>query len=814
MAEAINSKTANRAAPDAAFTGSYNVIGKPRPRHDAWSKVLGDTVYAADYIVPGMLYGKVLRSEHAAARIRSIDTRAAEEISGVIAVMTAKDVPHNETVTKFGQTHTVGGFEGLYRVLADKKVRFKGEAVAIVAAETLELATAALQEIKVDYEPLEGVFDPVEAMKPGAYLVGEEESNVICSYKVRKGDVVKGFAEADVIVENTYRVQPVDHAYIEPEAGVAWMDDEGVITIRASTQVIEHFRGIAEVLGLPQNKVRVIAPMLGGGFGGKEDITVETYLALLVQKTRRPVSLTFTREESILAHAKRHPYVMHYKTGAAADGKLVAMEAELISDAGAYVYLSPWVLLYSTANAAGPYDISHVKVDTHTVLTNNIFNSANRGFGANQPCFAYECQLDELAEKLGLSALEIRRKNYLHKGDSLATGRELENAVETEATAEKVVAALGEPAQPRHAAEMIGQGIASCMSSYGRMCFLHDTSRSYVSVDLDGSVSVRCGVQDLGGGQASSLAQIAAEALGVPMEDVSVFHGDSALTPLAGTTTATRQLYMSGNATLKAAATVRRNLLEKAGRMLSMDPAFLDIRDRNVFIQPERKPWMVVENENRECTINYGGDRGDIIVSEVCGNNDPDTIIPLTDVIKAAAADGIELYCMAQFNAPARELMDFKTGQGQVWPDLTFGTVGMEVAVDTETGMIDVLKIISCFDVGQAINPLSAEGQIEGGAVYGLGYGLCEDVVIDKGITMTPSLAEYLIPTAMDVPEVESIMIESGGGIGPFGAKGIGEPSTVPAAPALANAVAAAIGARVRALPLTPDRILEVLGKI
>lgn len=814
MSEINKVKIKNSAASDARSNSSYNVIGQPKPRHDAWSKVLGDTVYAADHTVSDMLYAKVLRSEYAAANILSIDTGEAEKMPGVTAVITARDVPNNETVTKFGQTHTVGGFEGLYRVLADKKVRFKGEAVAIVAAETLELANAALKKIKVDYQPLEGVFDPVEAMHSDAYLVGEEDTNVICSYKIRKGDVEKGFAEADVIVENTYRVQPVDHAYIEPEAGVAWLDDEGVITIRASTQVIEHFRGIAEVLGLPQNKVRVITPMLGGGFGGKEDITVETFLALLVQKTRRPVSLTYTREESILAHSKRHPFVMHYKTGATKDGKLVAQETKLISDAGAYIYLSPWVLLYATVNAPGPYDVANVKVDTHTVLTNNTFNSANRGFGANQPCFACECQLNELAKKLGMSPLAIRKKNYLHKGDSIATGRVLDNAVETEATAEKVVAALGEPTRPRHAYEKIGQGFASCMSSYGRMCFLHDTSRSYVSVELDGSVTVRCGVQDLGGGQASSLAQITAEALGVPLEDITVFHGDSALTPLAGTTTATRQLYMSGNATLKAAATVRRNLLEKAGLMMGIDPGFLDIRERNVFIQQSRKPWMVVEGENRECTVSYGGSRDDIISSENCPDGDPDRVIPLIDVIRACAADGVELYCMAQFNAPAKELMDFKTGQGQVFPDFTFGTIGMEVAVDTETGIIDVLKIVSCFDLGQTVNPLSAEGQMEGGAVYGLGYGLCEDVIMEQGITKTPSLAEYLIPTAKDVPDVETIVIESGGGIGPFGAKGIGEPSTVPAAPALANAVTDAIGKRVHTLPLTPDKILKALGKI
>jgi CO/xanthine dehydrogenase Mo-binding subunit len=792
----------------------YHVIGKPRPRHDAWAKVSGQTVYAGDHKVPGMLYAKVLRSEYAAAKLLSIDTRDAEKIKGVVAVMTAKDVPHNETATRFGQTHEVGGFEGLYRVLADKKMRFKGEAVALVAAKTLAIANEAVKRIKVEYEPLEGVFDPEEAMKPNAYLVGEDESNVICSYKIRKGDVEEGFAQADVIIENTYRVQMVDHAYMEPEAGVAWKDDEGIITIRAATQVIEHFRGIADVLGLPHNKVRVITPMLGGGFGGKEDITVETYLALLVYKTGKPVSLTFTREESILSHSKRHPYVMHYKTGATKDGKLVAMEAELISDAGAYVYLSPWVLLYSTVNAPGPYDITNVKVDTHTVLTNNTFASANRGFGANQPCFAYESQLDELANKLNMSPLEIRRKNYLHTGETLATGRVLEHAVETEQTAIKAFEALGEPTKPRKPSERIGQGIASCMSSYGRMTFLHDTSRSFVSVELDGTATVRCGVQDLGGGQASSLAQIVSEVLGIPMEKITVFHGDSALTPLAGTTTATRQLYMSGNATLKAAATVRQNLLRKAGEMMGIEPAFLDLKNEKVFIQPERKPWMVKEGRDRECTITYGGDRDDLIEAEVCVDYDPEKILPLEKVIRAAAADGMSLFHAAQFNAPARELIDFKTGQGQVFPDFTFGTIAMEIAVDIETGEVDVLKIISCFDVGQAINPLSVEGQMEGGAVYGLGYGLFEEVIMDQGTTLTPSLAEYLIPTSMDVPKVETILIQSGGGIGPFGAKGIGEPANVPPAPALANAVCNAIGKRIYDLPITPKKIFKALKVI
>jgi len=761
----------------------HQVIGKPVPRHDAWGKAFADTRYANDFTLPGMLYAKVLRGRYPAAKLLSINTAKAEKLPGVAAVMTAKDVPNNETVTRFGQTHEVGGFEGMYRVLADKKTRFMGEAVALVAAESLAVAEEAIGLIEVEYEPLVGVFDPVEAMQPGAYAVGEEESNLVCSYKVRKGDPEKGFARADVIVENTYRVPMVDHAYLEPESGVAWLDDDGVVTIRAATQVIEHFRGIADVLGVPHNRVRVIAPMVGGGFGGKEDITVETFLALLVWKTKKPVSLTYTREESILAHSKRHSYVMKYKTGATKDGKLVALEAELISDAGGYVYLSPWVLLYSTVNAAGPYDITHVRVDTHTVLTNNTFTSANRGFGAPQPCFAYESQLDEIARRLNMTALEIRKKNYLHTGDALVTGRVLEHSVETEQTAEKALAALGEPSTPATPNQVIGRGIASSMCSYGRMMFLHDTSRSYVSVEMDGSVTIRCGVQDIGGGQTSSLAQIAAEILGVDLADVTVYYGDSAMTPLAGTTTATRQLYMSGNATLKAARAVREGLLKKAAEILDTAPQNLLLQNKKIFIKPEMK-------------------------------KDPERDLTFKNVVKACAADGIPLFNMAQFNAPARELLDFKTGQGQVFPDFTFGTHAVEVAVDVETGKVDVLKLIACFDVGQAINLLSAEGQLEGGALYGLGYGMMEEIIFDKGITLTPSFAQYLIPTSLDSPDVESIMIESGGGVGPFGAKGLGEPSCVSVAVAFANAVADATGTRIYDLPVTAEKIIRALGKI
>ena len=407
---------------------------------------------------------------------------------GVHAVLTAKDVPNNETTSKFGQTHSAGGgFEGLYRVLADKKVRYMGEGVALVAAETPAQAEEAARAIDVVYDPQPGVFDPLEALKPDAYRVGEEDTNVVCAYKVRKGDVDAGFAQADVVVEGEYRVPFGDHVYLEPESGTAWIDEDGVLTIRASTQVIEHFRDIADIMGLPHNRVRVIAPMLGGGFGGKEDITVEAYLALLAYRTKRPVRLTYTREESILAHSKRHPYVMRYKTGATKDGKLVALDAEIVSDAGGYPFLSPWVLLYSVVMATGPYIVPNVKVDAVSALTNNTFTSAYRGFGAPQVCFAYESQMDELAEKLGLTPLEFRMRNFLHTGDELGTGYALESAVLTDQTAERAWEALGEPTQPRSPDEVIGRGIASGMQSYGRLVYLHDSSRAYVGFELDGT---------------------------------------------------------------------------------------------------------------------------------------------------------------------------------------------------------------------------------------------------------------------------------------------------------------------------------------
>ena len=541
-------------------------VGKPLRRIDALGKTTGTTAYAADFEMPRMLHGKVFRSSEPSARILRLDTSAAEALEGVECVLTAEDLPGGQLATDMpGQTGREERKGSKAPVLASDRVRFLGEPIALVAAETLETAERALELIEIDYEPLPGVYDPLEALEPGAAgstqsPVVYEPDNVVATWKIRNGDVEAGFAEADQIVENTFKMPFVDHAYLEPEAGVAWIDDQDVINIRVCTQVVEHFRSIAQAVGVPHNKVHVRGTMIGGGFGGKEDITVEIFLALLTQATRRPVKLVYTREESILAHSKRHPFIITHRTGVREDGRITAAEIEMVANAGAYPYLSPYVSLYATVTACGPYKVENLKVDTKAVATNNPFTSAFRGFGAAQAAVAYEQQMDEVAKALDMDPLAFRKVNYLETGDRNAIGQEIESAVWLEEEATRALAALGDRT-PNDGPVKVGRGFATTMQSYGRIMWFHDTSRSWVGIEQDGTVVIRCGVPDLGAGQASSLCQIAAEVLGVPMEDVTVYYSDSALTPLAGTTTATRQLYMSGNATLKASRMVREVLV-------------------------------------------------------------------------------------------------------------------------------------------------------------------------------------------------------------------------------------------------------------
>ena len=754
-------------------------VGRPLRRVDALGKAVGATVYAGDFTMPNMLHAKVFRSSEPSAYIKQLDVSMARALPGVACVLTADELPDGKLITDMpGQTGQERRKGSDAPVLAARRVRFVGEPVALVAAETLAIAEQALELIKIKYEPLPGVFDPLEAMKPGAPVIHEPD-NIVSSWKIRKGNAEAGLAAADLIVENTFRMPFIDHAYIEPEAGVAWVDDQDVINIRVCTQVVEHFRSIAQAVGVPHNKVHVRGTMIGGGFGGKEDITVEIFLALLTKETRRPVRLAYTREESILAHSKRHPFIITHRTGVKKNGRITGAEIKMISDSGAYPYLSPYVLLYATVTSCGPYRIDNLKVDSVSVATNNPFTSAFRGFGGAQAAVAYEQQMDEMAKALAMDPLEFRKINYLKTGDSNAIGQEIKSAVWLEEEAVQALAALGEKKRVSDDAIKIGQGFATTMQSYGRIMWFHDTSRSWVGIEQDGTVVVRCGAPDLGAGQANSLCQIAAEVLGVSLTDVTFYNSDSAVTPLAGTTTATRQLYMSGNATLKAAKMVQEVLLDRAAEHFKKEPNNLDLADNKVFIKSNPEQWL-----------------------------------SLADLSKMCAADGLQLQHLALFRAPFTDKLNPENLQGNVFPDFTFSAHAIEVAVDTKTGEITVLKSVGCHDVGRAINPIAVEGQIQGGSAQGIGYALMEEVQVKDGVTRTPSLSEYLIPTAKDLPTTKAIILESGTGVGPFGAKGIGEPALTPAAPAVANAVANAIGVRIHDLPLTPERVLRALGKV
>ena len=766
-----------RAAPTPSRSaGDFRIVGQRAPRPDASDKVFGLTRYADDFAMGGMLHAKVVRASRPSARLLRIDTSAAEAVPGIRCVLTARDVPHNVLFSDVpGQTTTVGPLRARTQVLADGVVRFLGEAVALVAAETEEAAEEAARRVTVEYADLPGVFDPEAAMHPDAPRL-EPSGNVISRWKIRKGDADAGFGEADVVVEGTYRTPFIDHAFIEPEAGVAWLDENGVITIRVATQVIEHFRDVANVLGLPHSRVRIIAPYIGGGFGGKEDVTVEVFLGLVVWKTTRPVRLCYSREESIISPTKRHPFIMRYKHGARRDGTLVAVQVDLISDAGAYAYLSPLTLLYGMVHAAGPYRIPHVKVDGVSVLTNNPPTSAFRGFGSAQPAFAYESQMDELARVLGLDPLIVRERNYLRKGERLASGQELETAVWLPETARRATDALGPRRAPSGPGKRVGRGVASTLTSYGRIVWLHDWASAWVELQMDGTVLVRTGVPDIGGGQAASLVQITAELLGVPQADIAIHIGDSALTPLAGTTTATRQLYMSGSAVHKAASELRATLIAQTAELLAASPDAVDLVDGAAVLrdQPERR-------------VAFG------------------------ELAAACARAHRPRSAFAIYQAPAGQVMDFETGQGKVFPDFTFGSQAAEIEVDEATGEVAVLALAACYDVGRAINRNSVEGQMEGGAAMGLGYALLEEDRVAEGVTLTPNLMTYLIPTALDVPDVSTIVLESGEGMGPWGARGIGEPAMVPTAPAIANAVRDAVGVRVTRLPITPERLWRAM---
>lgn len=731
-------------------------VGKAQPNPNALAKITGSARFADDYNFPGMLYARTKRAGLPHARIVSIDTSAARDFEGVHAVLTHEDIPGRNA-------HGVVSAD--WPVLCGDKVRYVGDAVAIVAAETGEIAAAALDLIDVQYEELPAITDAIEAAKRDAPLVHEErpDGNLLKHIRVRKGDVEAGFAAADVVIDQTYRTPTTEHLFLEPECSIGVpaaydpADFDGrcdalaergetarhdKTTVYVGSQIPYSDRDqTAATLGVEPDEVRIVATLMGGGFGGKEDITGQIHSALLAEATQRPVKMLYSRRESLLVHPKRHATIIRIRTGATRDGKLTAVQATLYGDGGAYASLSEKVLTRATTHASGPYDVPNVKVDCFALYTNNVPCGAFRGFGVTQSCFAVESNMDMLAGKLGLDAIEFRRMNALDVGSETSTGQVMRESVGLNECIDKVEQ------------DMRGDDFRWTWDE-GHLRFAWGIAVGYKNTGLGGGApdkataeveawqdpekglmaEVRISSAEMGQGLPAVLAAFAAEELGIPTERVSVLLGDTDYCPDGGPTTASRQTYVSGNAARLAAKDVARQLA-------AAEPA-TRIKVQHEYSAPETRP------------LGAGGDM-----------------------------------------------------------HVAFGFCAQAVLceIDMRSGEVNVRKVVAAHDVGRAINPLTLEGQIEGGIVMCIGYTLTEHYIQEGGFPWTNVMARYKAPSITHAPKIISHIVEHHTAAGPFGAKGVGELPSIPTSAAITNAIYRATGVRVRSLPVDQDELLRAM---
>ncbi len=727
------------------------VIGKSIQRIDARGKVIGETLYPGDINLPNQAYMKILFAGRPHAIIRSIDTSLADALPGVIATFTAKDVPVNEYGLIYNDQPVLCG-PGSSKPYTDR-VRFIGDQVALVVAESEEIAAEGRELIKVDYEDLPVVTDIFGAMKEGGTLLHPDKgSNVFCHYRIRKGDVESAFANADVIIDGEYTTPSQEHAYLQPEAGVSYMDEEGRVTIQVAGQwTHEDQKQIAHALNLPVEQIRVIYPAIGGAFGGREDMSIQIVMALATWKLHlrgidRPIKLVWSREESIIGHHKRHPYILKTRWAARNDGKLLAAEVEVFADGGAYAYTSTKVLGNATLMCTGPYEIPNVKVDSYAVYTNNIPTGAFRGFGGPQGAFEAETQMNRLAEKLMMDAVEIRRRNLLTEGALLSVGTPLPKGVTIDKVVEKceqeIQQSIVAHQKPEKSHLLRGTGFACAFKNVGFSFGFPEQSTATVEILGDAEIEhviVHHAGADVGQGAHTVMMQIAAETLAVPMAKIQLVVSDTAFSQDSGSTSASRMTFMAGN---------------------SIKGACLQALEK----------W------------------------------------------KAEERPAISTF---QYKPPRTTPYDPQTGKSE--PNFSYGYVaqGVTVEVDTETGQIKILEVISVNDVGRAVNPTLVQGQIEGGVVQATGYAILENFIQKDGYVLTPHLSTYLIPTVHDVPEdVKSVILEYADPIGPYGARGMAEMPFLPLAPAVIAAVHQATGIWFYDFPLTPERVLRGLGKL
>lgn len=753
------------------------MVGKGVPRVDGWEKCTGEAGYTIDLKLPRMLYGKILRSPLPHARIVSIDTRKARRLPGVKAVITGENVPAGRYGTWLKDQI----------IFSRNKVRYIGEPVAALAAVDEFTAQDALELIQVEYEELPAVFDPIEAMEPGAPIIHEDLASYesipgfptikhgnVCSFaRIKFGDVYKGFQAADYVFEHTFKTQRHHQSYIEPHAAVAQVDSGGNITVWSSTQTVFQTQAhLADALKIPHNKIRVIAPYVGGAFGGKLELMVEPYCLLLAAEAKRPVKIVMTREEEFIAGNPRHPVIAEIKTGVKKDGQLTARQGKLIFDSGAYAHEGPGVNSYAAFCVKGPYNIPDLLAEASCVYTNNIVCGGFRGFGAPQTYFATESQLDIIARELSMDPLELRLKNAQEKGDRVVTGHAIPSSGFKE-TLLKVAEKL-DWGQPKSVANR-GKGIACMLHPSGLL-----SSGAIVKMEEDGTVNVLVGSSEIGGGQKTIFSQIAAEELGIPLDAVTVTTSDTATTPFDWSTAASRSTFTVGNAVKMAAADAKRQIIEKAATLLEANVADLEAMDGRVYVKgtPERSVPM-----------------GQLML--------------MRHYLSGGPVIGKGAFCHTEPFEPGVLLEGISQPP---YASFIFGTQGTEVEVDPRTGKVKILRFAAAHDCGRAINPLAVEGQIEGGVVIGLGYGLTENVVLDShGNVVNPSFLDYKIASIRDLPKITPIIVESQDALGPFGAKGVGEPGLVPTAPAIANAIYDAVGVRITDLPVSAEKVLTAM---
>jgi len=724
----------------------------------AEKKVRGEPVFASDLHMPDQATMKILFAGHPHAIIRSIDTSKAEQLPGVLAVLTARDVPVNEFgyITK-DQPVLCGPGSG--KPHADR-TRYVGDKVALVIAETREIAAQALDLITVDYDPLPVIDDPFESMKPETILIHPDRGTNIITHRIlRNGDMASGFARADVIVESEYRTPAQEHVFLETEGGTAYVDDDGVITVITMGQWVHFDRAqICHALDLPEDRVRVIyPPAIGGAFGGREDESVQITLALaawrLAQRgIRRPVQVSLTRHESTCSHGKRHPFHIRTRWGATRLGKLTAAEIEMVGDGGAYAFTSTLVAGNALVNSAGPYVIPNVKVDVYAVYTNNIPKAAFRGFGGPQGAFVAEMQMDKLAEKLGMDPVEFRYRNLAREGDLQTSGAPFPPGCSIVQVVEQCALAGGWThgetgwrlnQTQKSAGSSIeahirrGTGFACAHKNVGFSFGKPDTCG--MTIELRGESEIEKALiyqsaADVGQGIHTVITQMAAEALNLPVEKIQLIAADTGKCLDAGSVSASRMTFLAGNAIRETAALA----LEK---------------------------WR---SEERPAVVSH------------------------------------------TYTAPATTPQDPQTGQSD--PNISYGytAVAVEVEVDMETGQIHIPRLVCAEDVGKAVNPRIVEGQIEGGVIQGFGYSVLENFIENGGQVQTPDLTTYLIPTVQDIPDqIDSLVLETADPRGPWGARGVGEVPVMAVAPAIVDAVHSATGVWFDCFPLTPERVLK-----